>query len=106
MAVDNEDVIDAISTDSDDVVVLTINDHLEWDENNLHLLILQKKINAYLDVLQNGQIYESYPSAVGKKIRIQLVFKYLTDAIAEDFLNQTQIFLKDNGFDFQYHHLK
>ncbi|KGO94128.1 DUF6572 domain-containing protein [Flavobacterium subsaxonicum] len=106
MAVDNKNVIDAISTDFEGVVVLTISDHLEWDDDNKHLLILQNKINVYLDVLQNGQIYESYPDSVGKAFRIQIALKYSPNKIGFDFLNQIQIVLRDNGYDFKYYHLQ
>lgn len=70
MSVEDKNKIDAISTNKEDVVVLTISDHLEWDFDNEHLLLLQHKIDSYFDVLESGQIYESYPSAVGKKIKI------------------------------------
>lgn len=49
MSVDNPNVIDFISEQDDDKVVLTISDHLEWDdEDNNHLYLLQEKVNAYL----------------------------------------------------------
>lgn len=41
MPVDNPNVIDFISEQDDDKVVLTISDHLEWDdEDNNHLYLL------------------------------------------------------------------
>ena len=55
MSVENSQVIDAISINPQDVVVLTISDHLEWDEENEHLLLLQNKINAYLGVIESGE---------------------------------------------------
>lgn len=85
MSVEDKNKIDAISTNKEDVVVLTIFDHLEWDFDNEHLLILQNKIDSYFDVLESGQIYESYASAVGKKIKIQIVFKYLPSKTGEKF---------------------
>lgn len=39
MSVEDKNKIDAISTNKEDVFVLNISDHLEWD-NNEHLLIL------------------------------------------------------------------
>ena len=41
MAVDNPEVIDIVSTTVAGEVVLTIADHLPWDEANEHLPILQ-----------------------------------------------------------------
>ena len=48
MSVDQLDKVDFISKTSEGNVELTISDHLEWDDKNEHLLILQNKINAYL----------------------------------------------------------
>ena len=64
MAVDNPNVIDAIGTDqTTGEVVLTISDHLEWDDRNEHLLILQEKINRYIGFIETGELREKYPGA-------------------------------------------
>lgn len=39
MSVDNSKVIDSISIDKDGNVVLTISDHLPWDEKGEHLFV-------------------------------------------------------------------
>ena len=44
MSVEILNVIDFVSSDKNGNVVLTISDHLEWDEENNHLLLLQDKI--------------------------------------------------------------
>jgi hypothetical protein len=64
MPVDDLSVIDfvAISATKDDAI-LVISDHLEWDEKNEHLLILQSKINAYMEGIENGSLYDAYPDA-------------------------------------------
>ncbi|OXE95214.1 hypothetical protein BC749_12216 [Flavobacterium araucananum] len=105
MSVEDRNKIDAISTNKEDVIVLTISDHLEWDDDNLHLLILQDKINSYFDALANGQIYESYPSAVGKKIMIQIVFEFLPSKTGEEFLKKVDGFIKGSGYDFNFYQL-
>lgn len=46
MAVDDKNVIDIVSMNPEGKAVLTISDHLEWDTENNHLLILQDKINS------------------------------------------------------------
>jgi hypothetical protein len=53
MAVDDKNVIDLVSISPEGKVVLTISDHLEWNTENDHLLILQDKINLYLGVLES-----------------------------------------------------
>ena len=42
MSVENFKVIDVVGIDKNESVILTVSDHLEWDEENEHLLILQK----------------------------------------------------------------
>jgi hypothetical protein len=65
MSVEDKNKINAISTNKEDVVALTISDHLEWDSG--HLLILQEKINSYLHFIESGQMHGSYPDTVDKK---------------------------------------
>ena len=60
MSVKNVNVIDFVSIDLNTDVALTISDHLEWDDNNEHLLILQNKINTYISFVESGGIYEQY----------------------------------------------
>jgi hypothetical protein len=48
-------------------MILTISDHLDWDEDEgEHLLVLQNKLNTYLEFIESGQIYAKVPQAVGK----------------------------------------
>lgn len=79
MGVDDKNVIDIVSMNPEGKAVLTISDHLEWGTENDHLLILQDKINSYVDVLESGQIYEIYPELKSMDFVIQLVMKYLPD---------------------------
>jgi hypothetical protein len=46
MSIENKKVVDFISINKNEKVVLTISDHLQWDEKNEHLLKLQEKINS------------------------------------------------------------
>ena len=77
MAIDNENVIDVISTDEkQNEVVLTIADHLDWELKMEHLLKLQTKINTYLSFIENGEIYEKYKTPPDKKLVIFVAGKY------------------------------
>lgn len=103
MAVDNPNIIDVIST-KNGKTVLIIADHLNWDDTNGHLVVLQEKINAYLDVIQDGQIYELYSDARDRPLSILLFLKYLPNENGLEFLQQTKDFLNKNGFEFEYRH--
>ena len=80
MSVEQIDKVDFISTTEKGIIRLTISDYLEWDSKNEHLLILQNKINAYLNFIESGQIFEEYPSSANKKIEIDIFnTKYIID---------------------------
>lgn len=105
MSVEEKNKIDIITSNKEGILVLTISDHLEWDDKNEHLLILQDKINSYLDFIESGQIAESYPDKVDKKIMIQIVFKYLPNKIAEEFLAIVENFISEKGHAFHFYQL-
>lgn len=76
MGLENVQVVDAISTDKNDTVNLTIFDAWDWVDEGAHLLALQNKINTYLDFVQSKQIYEARPTADGKVLVIQVISKF------------------------------
>ena len=104
MAVDNPDVIDAVGTcrQSGDVV-LTIADHLPWDEPNEHLAALQAKINRYLEFIESGQLVEEYSNAKpGVGVRIEIVFKYAPSRDGESFLDFARRTIEVAGWKFSW----
>lgn len=106
MSIENASVIDVVSIDKNGNAVLTIADHLEWDDENTHLLKLQDKINAYLDSIDNQSLYDSYPDAKGRKIIINLVAKYWPNKDAGIFLQRTADVLESAGYSFEFKYLK
>jgi hypothetical protein len=100
MSVDNKDVIDFVSIDKDENAVLTITDHLEWDEENEHLLILQDKINTYLGAIESGELYEKYPKAVNKNIYIRIVSLHEPNEEGYIFLEKVKEILETAGYNF------
>ncbi|WP_446812193.1 DUF6572 domain-containing protein (plasmid) [Methylomonas sp. 2BW1-5-20] len=77
MSLDNIEVVDAIGTENEsDTVVLSIIDSWDWDDVNLHLAAIQNKLNAYFGFIESEQIYETYPSAIGKSVRIDILSRY------------------------------
>ena len=100
MSVENVKIIDFVSIDLNGDAILTISDHLEWDESNAHLPVLQNKINAYLSSIESGDIYEQYPNAKGRHIAINLVAKYAPNKTGEVFIQRVKNALADEGYDF------
>lgn len=101
MSVENSKVIDFIS-EKDNEVVLTISDHLEWDDDNEHIYLLQEKINAYLMAIESGQVNKSYPLSKDKKIVISVALKHVPNETGISFLSKVNEVLLDAGYKFDY----
>ena len=104
VAVDNPDVIDAVSTSrATGEVVLTIADHLPWEETHEHLVILQDKLNRYLEFIENGQLAEEYTNAKpGVPVRIDIAFKYRPSSKGERFLELARETIHGAGWGFSW----
>lgn len=103
MTVDNSRIIDAIGIDkTSDEVVLTIVDHLDWDDPIQHLQILQAKLNRYLGFLESDEIAESYPAGIGKAVRIDLIFIHDPSENAAEFLTTAVRVVRENGHAFAW----
>jgi hypothetical protein len=86
MSLDNLEVIDTVGTEKD--IVLIIFDAWDWDDQREHLLARQAKLNAYFGFVESGQIYQAYPSASGRTLRIDVVSRYRMPDIALAFLEK------------------
>ncbi|MXV49501.1 hypothetical protein GS399_00835 [Pedobacter sp. HMF7647] len=63
MAITETNSIDLIGTDKrKGLVILTISDHLDWEDYEIHCHQLQCKLNDYRQFIESGQLYETYPS--------------------------------------------
>ena len=87
MTIEQTDVIDFVAFDKEGGdVSLVIADHLVWDENEgEHLLLLQDKLNAYLQFVESGQLYSEYPKLKGRNVVIELSNKYPLSEQAKSF---------------------
>ncbi|WP_156967154.1 DUF6572 domain-containing protein [Paraburkholderia ferrariae] len=87
MSLENVDVVDAVGMESStNTIVLTILDSWDWQDQMSHLKSLQAKLNAYFGFIESGQIYEAYPDARGKALRIDILGRFpVPDATKEFF---------------------
>lgn len=106
MSVENSKVIDFASIDNNGNAVLTISDHLEWDDNSDHQLLLQNKINAYLSTVESGNFYDDYPDAKDRNIIINVVSKYEPNNNGNLFLDRVRKVLESAGYAFKFSVLK
>jgi hypothetical protein len=103
MSVDNANIVDLVGVDKESAeTVLTISDHLPWDETNEHILMLQEKINRYLAFIESGEIYEKYPDAKGRKCIISVVALYHPTETAERFLQSVNAIVEGAGIGFRF----
>lgn len=54
-------------------VLMLISDHLDWEQEYDHLLVLQEKINHYLDFIQSGQAQRRFSDTI-ERYEILLAF--------------------------------
>ena len=88
MAVDNTEVIDMITENEDgNELVLGISDHLDWENEYEHLMLLQAKINSYLMFIETKQYNETYPNRNYKSYLIRIYFAYDTPDNCQKFLD-------------------
>ena len=101
MTVEQTKLIDIISLDKrTGQVILTVSDHLEWNDSTRHQEILQAKLNAYLAFVESGEILEKYPDAVERTIVFKVVLKFKPDPVGRAFLCRAQKVIENAGFAF------
>ena len=101
MTIEKTNEVDAIGIDKEtNKLIMTMTDHLDWNEEN-HLLLVQEKINAYLSFIESGEIYRSYPQAKNLKIIIRLIHRHPLNSDARNFFSQVNALITNAGFEFQ-----
>lgn len=91
--------IDAIGIDRDTgIVVLKIFDHLNWENEQYHLYLLQEKINSYLRFMESKEIFDIYPDAKNRKLNISISFKEKPSANGIKFLDVVSNIISNAGF--------
>ena len=73
--IENTNTVDAVGVDkATGIVVLKIFDHLGWTDEHSHLLLLQGKINSYLNFMESGEIFDAYPESKNRDLQIDISF--------------------------------
>jgi hypothetical protein len=106
MSLDNLEVVDAVGTEKNsDTVVLNLLDAWDWDDEREHLIALQDKLNAYLAFVESGQIYEDYPTAAGKALRIDIISRFPVPDAALYFLEKAATVASQLGITITQRHI-
>lgn len=76
MSVIETDKIDGMGKSKENAeLILLITDHLDWENEQEHLVILQNKINSYLGFIESKQYAEVYPTDNFENCVIEIHFK-------------------------------
>ncbi|GFO57576.1 hypothetical protein GMSM_45830 [Geomonas sp. Red276] len=103
MTVEETKVVDVIGIDkASGQVVLTIADHLEWVDEDSHLLALQEKLNSYLAFVEEGELLEQYPNSKDRRVRLDIVLKHSPSPRGDLFLRKAQDVVAAAGFSLEY----
>jgi hypothetical protein len=107
MTIEEPNRVDAIGIDKrSGNVVLTISDHLGWENNSRqHLEQLQEKINSYLAFIEGGELEVTYPEAVGRKVTISILAKCAPTNDLIDFLGEAREILHEVNIDLAFEQL-
>ena len=87
MTVLEVDQIDGMGKSQDGRQLLfLIIDHLDWEQEGEHLLVLQEKINAYLSFIESEQYADHYPKERIHEFVIEIHFLHAPTEKCEEFL--------------------
>ena len=100
MTIEQSEVIDFVHlTKVSGVIVLTVVDHLPWDQDEgEHLLLLQTKLNNYLEYIEGGQIQNNVADAKERKVVINVIGEYPLSKQAKIFFQKVSDAIDDLGF--------
>jgi hypothetical protein len=104
MSVEQTDTVDFVSVDqvSNDLL-FTISDHLAWDQGEgEHLLLLQKKVNAYLRFIESGEVVKKLPQARGRNVVINVVGQFPLSEKAKLFFEKATAAIQADGFTLKF----
>jgi hypothetical protein len=98
MALEKPEIVDAVGIENDTgFAVLTIADQWDWEDERKHLLALQAKLSAYFGFIGGGQIWETYPQAVGRQLVIDVVGRFPIPQAGSDLLKRASETYADLG---------
>lgn len=98
MSIIDKETLDGIAINADgDSIRLFLSDHLDWNEEYTHLLMLQEKINSYIMFCENQQYKDIYKDLFVKYVIIEIHFLFEPTEAAVCFLDQVNRQLNEIG---------
>lgn len=103
MPVNKSETVDLLSVEKESGdVVLTVSDHLDWQDSIAHQQILQAKLSTYLAFVEGGQLLAEKPEAKGRRITFTVVLKFPPDRDGQAFLERAAEVIRVAGFAFNW----
>ena len=103
MSVEDTETLDAIGLEeATGTVTLTIADHLTWDDTAGHLELLARKLEAYVQFVESGQLVALEPRAVGRKVLVQVYAHHPLPQTGAEFFAEAEATLSLNSIGFRW----
>ena len=105
MAIEDLGSIDAIGVDRETgFVVLTVADAWDWSDEVKHLEVLQAKLNSYLNFIESGEVWSSFPDSAGRTVVVDIVMRYKLPTAAEEFIAKARHIFSEQGIQLRHRH--
>lgn len=101
--IENSDKIDTMGFSNElNKLILEIYDHLDWNDEQNHLNLLQNKLNTYLSFIESGEIANSRVYIENKPIMIKVCFLEKPTINAIKYLDFAIKTIDAAGFELKY----
>jgi len=95
--------IDVVGEDrTTGVIVLSIADHLSWDDINGHFALLEAKVRAYVGFVEGGESLEQYARAANQPVEVRVVAKHSLPAAVVPLVTALQQATERRGIRFTH----
>lgn len=102
MTVEEHDKVDVMAT-GPDRVRLIVSDHLDWDDELPHLLVLQHKLHQYIAFIESGEFAERFPALQDREVTIEVRFLHPPpEDVPVRFLDRVPPFVRASGAAFTW----
>jgi hypothetical protein len=103
MSIEDLNMIDAIGiSDINEKIIMKIFDHLDFSDEEAHLLLLQEKINRYFSFIESREITETFDDAFEREIVISIDFKYTPTRFTIEFLREAGKIAEEAGYSMEF----
>lgn len=109
MRLEQTDIVDFIGVERETgVVVATLVDDADWEDELRHLQLLQAKVNRYFDFIESGEIFSELARTTGREvdadhpIKLSILGKHRPRGEGERFLEHVADIAREVGVLFAY----